>query len=135
MLPGFLVSTYKKYKQDTSIFVEWLSENAGKCGHKLPEVAAKPAEVPAAAPRLKGKARKLAKQAGGISAAPSTPKEAPIARHLISTKDFLSYAKAIAESVSSQVNRFKSSKCPGKCGKSNALIEIVHASLVVVRIH
>jgi hypothetical protein len=34
MLPEFLDSTYKKYKQDTSVFVEWLSENAQKCGWK-----------------------------------------------------------------------------------------------------
>jgi hypothetical protein len=82
-----------------------------KCGYKLPEVAAKPTEVPTAAPCLKGKARKLAKQAGGTSAAPSTPKEAPNHRHSISTKGFVFRTKAIAECVSSQVIRFKSSKC------------------------
>ena len=98
MLPGFIVSTYKKYKQDTAIFVEWLSENAKKCDYKLPS-AAKPTEVPVAAPRLKGKARKLAKQASGITAAPPTSKEAAKPCHLISTKDLLSQAKTIAESV------------------------------------
>ncbi len=32
MLPGFLESTYKRYKSDTSIFIKWLSENAKLCG-------------------------------------------------------------------------------------------------------
>jgi hypothetical protein len=76
MLPGFLVNTYKKYKQDTSIFVEWLSDNAKKCGYKLPSAAAtsKPTEAPVAAPRLKGKARKLAKQQVGLQLLHPLPK-------------------------------------------------------------
>lgn len=96
------MSTYKKYKQDTSTFVEWLSENAKRCGYKLPTIAdtPKPAETPVAAPRLKGKARKLAKQAGGNMATASASIENPKLRHLVSTKELLSQAKAIAESVS-----------------------------------
>ena len=99
MLPAFLASTYEKYKQDTSTFLEWLSENAKKCGFEItaPETP-KPAEAPAAAPRLKGKQRKLAKQANS-NTAPSPAKEKQKS-YLVSTKIILAQVQAIADSVS-----------------------------------
>ncbi|KAG0647254.1 hypothetical protein D0Z07_7314 [Hyphodiscus hymeniophilus] len=96
MLPGFLTSTYKKYKQDTSTFIEWLSENAKECGFKMDELEARSNATPAA-PRLKGKQRKLAKQAGAKTSA-SPAKEKPKS-YSISTKDILAQAKAIADST------------------------------------
>jgi hypothetical protein len=60
MLPGFLESTYKKYKNDTSVFIKWLCENGSKCGYVIGTVKD---ETPAKATRLKGKARKKAKEA------------------------------------------------------------------------
>jgi hypothetical protein len=63
MLPGFLESTYKKYKNDTSIFVKWLCEAGFKCGYATSIVQTAKEEPAAKAPRLKGKARKEAKQA------------------------------------------------------------------------
>jgi hypothetical protein len=62
MLPGFLVSTYRKYKEDTSIFTKWLCDNGAKCGYHLTKSTQN--ETPTkTAPRLKGKARKQAKEA------------------------------------------------------------------------
>ncbi len=63
MLPSFLESTYKKYKNDTSIFVKWLCEAGSKCGYAISIVKTAKQEPAAKAPRLKGKARKEAKQA------------------------------------------------------------------------
>jgi hypothetical protein len=98
MLPAFLASTYEKYKQDTSTFLEWLSGNAKKCGFEItvPETV-KPAETPAAAPRLKGKQRKLAKQ-GNLNTAPAPAKQKQKS-YLVSTKMILAQANAIADSV------------------------------------
>ena len=66
MLPSFLESTYKRYKNDTSIFVEWLLDNGTKCVHT---VAIKPTSVTPVvsvkSARLKGKARKEAQKADG----------------------------------------------------------------------
>ena len=63
MLPGFLESTYKKYKNDTSIFVKWLCEAGSKCGYAISTAQTVKEEPVAKGPRLKGKSRKEAKQA------------------------------------------------------------------------
>jgi len=62
MLPGFLDSTYKRYKNDTSVFLKWLCDSGSKCGYQLSEPS-KVKNEPGKAPRLKGKARKQAKEA------------------------------------------------------------------------
>jgi hypothetical protein len=62
MLPNFLESTYKKYKDDTSLFVKWLCETGSKCGYAIGTVKTAMQEPSAKAPRLKGKARKQAKK-------------------------------------------------------------------------
>jgi hypothetical protein len=77
MLPGFLESTYKKYKNDTSLFVKWLCEAGSKCGHAISIVKTAQGEPATKAPRLKGKARKEAKQANN-SGSPSTAPECSI---------------------------------------------------------
>jgi hypothetical protein len=91
MAAQFFPSSYKQYKDDTSVFTTWLGKAAEACGYKaktktrLGEVAlgekkaATPAPAPVApviTPRLKGKARKAAKLA--------QPKERP---ELISLND------------------------------------------------
>jgi len=63
MLPGFLESTYKRYKNDTSVFIKWLYEAGSRCGYVTSEPIKPRDETPAKAPRLKGKARKQAKEA------------------------------------------------------------------------
>ncbi|RFU35703.1 hypothetical protein B7463_g727, partial [Scytalidium lignicola] len=65
MLPSFLESTYKQYKNDTTIFIKWLSDSAQRCGCVINSKVKQPSSVgnvPPAGPRLKGKARKLAKE-------------------------------------------------------------------------
>jgi hypothetical protein len=59
MLPAFLESTYRRYKNDTSVFVKWLYETGSKCGYV---VSTAKDETPVKAARLKGKARKKAKE-------------------------------------------------------------------------
>lgn len=62
MLPGFLESRYKRYKNDTSTFIKWLYEASQKCGY----TPSQPSEVDiqentaTKGSRLKGKARKEA---------------------------------------------------------------------------
>ncbi len=63
MLPGFLESTYKKYKNDTSLLVKWLCEAGSRCGFAISRTNTAKEEPVTKAPRLKGKARKEAKQA------------------------------------------------------------------------
>ncbi|KAL8956299.1 MAG: hypothetical protein Q9183_006344, partial [Haloplaca sp. 2 TL-2023] len=104
MLPGFLQSTYKTYKEDTNAVASWLAVKAKQCGYSadlLTNTGGKPAQ-PKQAPksqRLKGKARKGAKQAAqvqGSKAAPSSSKDAqsgPV--YTIGTKDFISLAEHI----------------------------------------
>ncbi|KAL2069448.1 hypothetical protein VTL71DRAFT_14127 [Oculimacula yallundae] len=63
MLPDFLESTYKQYKNGTSISLKWMYESGQKCGYDIDLTGeVRSSSVPATAPRLKGKARKLAKQ-------------------------------------------------------------------------
>ncbi|CZR66882.1 uncharacterized protein PAC_16783 [Phialocephala subalpina] len=102
MLPAFLDSTYKRYKHDTSKFIKWLFENGQKCGYKTPvSGAAKPQQeqVPAAKPRLKGKARKEAKQAAKATPSADPNDGRPAAEHrLVPPKELLPLAKAIVNS-------------------------------------
>lgn len=86
MLPAFLDSTYKRYKNDTSAFIRWLVENAKKCGYtpaRGPAANVGKSEEPAKAPRLKGKARKQAKAATTASA-PTSQKEPKKEAYLVS---------------------------------------------------
>lgn len=105
MLPGFLDSAYKKYKNDTSIFIQWLSDNGQKCGYTLKSGANASRPLPGAASvktaRLKGKARKAAKQQGAPMAADPAPDQTPPRkRYFISSHELLYLAKAIVGSKS-----------------------------------
>ena len=104
MLPGFLQSTYKTYKEDTNAVASWLAVKAKQCGYSadlLTHTGGKSAQAKQAAKsqRLKGKARKEAKQAAqaqGAKAAPSSAQGAqsgPV--YVIGTKDFISLAEYI----------------------------------------
>ncbi|KAK7948066.1 uncharacterized protein PG986_008952 [Apiospora aurea] len=57
-LPGELPATHHQYKLDTEFIAGWLVKNATKCGFKLPDTAT---PTPSG-PRLKGKARKQARE-------------------------------------------------------------------------
>ncbi|KAK5674274.1 hypothetical protein LTS10_013012 [Elasticomyces elasticus] len=79
MAPSVYSSSYQRYKEDTSVFTTWLSNAAKSCGYvvktdETPAAQAAPPPAPANGPskasRLKGKERKLAKQAA--TATPGT---------------------------------------------------------------
>ncbi|KAF8866373.1 hypothetical protein BDZ45DRAFT_735653 [Acephala macrosclerotiorum] len=98
MLPSFLESSYKRYKNDTSKFIKWLCENRKKCRYKTSVGGSSEKKlediVAVKAPRLKGKARKEAKQA---SKAPKIA-QLPERKYIIPTREFLPLAKAIVKS-------------------------------------
>ncbi|KAF7947868.1 hypothetical protein EAE96_008945 [Botrytis aclada] len=68
MLPDDLASSYSSYKADTSMFTNWLFKSATACGYEMPITASPiedtsiPVQVSNTQGRLKGKARKLAKE-------------------------------------------------------------------------
>lgn len=55
-LPPDLFTTFKQYKLDTEHIAEWLASTAEKCGFVRSQAIEK-------APKLKGRARKLARDA------------------------------------------------------------------------
>lgn len=95
MLADLFSSSYKQYKNDTSAFTTWLGQAAEACGYKPQrqtklsetindELASKTFSAPpkvadnsVSVPRLKGKARKVAKQALRSEQANSAPATNP----------------------------------------------------------
>ena len=75
MLPEFLFGTYRQYKTDTEKITTWLAETAKKCGYKSPSLDPAASNGDAAAgqngkpAKLKGRARKLARDAAVAAAA------------------------------------------------------------------
>ncbi|TVY87900.1 hypothetical protein LAWI1_G008034 [Lachnellula willkommii] len=101
MLPSFLDGTYNRYKNDTSTFVRWLSENAQRCGYVTTVKTATPIP-PTKTPRLKGKARKEAKKTESSKPASSSDatgtSQKSVNYSLVSLKDLLPSAIAIVDS-------------------------------------
>lgn len=115
MSPGFTLSTYKQYKNDTSAFTTWLGQAAEACGRhpnsatKLcaPNFQSTPqVGTNAPKPRLKGKARKAAKQAKANGAPGdtfnganrnTTPK---IKEYAITTQELSEQIEAVSQSES-----------------------------------
>jgi hypothetical protein len=104
MYPSFFFTSYKRYKDDTNRIASWLAITAKKCGYPsdlLKNEAAKKEEQ--SAPKLKGRARKLARDAA--KAAPSkqpgaATKDAIQAKkaYTIARKDFITLADFIVSS-------------------------------------
>lgn len=98
MLPDFLQSNFKRYKQDTDTVATWLAVKARQHGYPVDQLSGTDSTKPSAtSKRLKGKARKQAKEA------PSQPERAPAAggfsaksRYTIKIKDFVALAEFIA---------------------------------------
>ena len=86
-LPQFLFDTHKRYKADTNRVAEWLAETSQRCGLKL---ETQPSESRPSG-RLKGKARKEARNATRPSSTASS------LRHLITVKGFLDMAQFIVQ--------------------------------------
>ncbi|KAL8669911.1 MAG: hypothetical protein Q9168_005518 [Polycauliona sp. 1 TL-2023] len=120
MLPDFLAGSYRRYKQDTTLFTTWLAKAASSVGYRTnwtlnrqaqdpelkPELGANQSTQTAVPPkggRLKGKARKAAKDAAAGSskrpgAEPSGPPSSPTIKYTITTGELLRQAEAVASS-------------------------------------
>ncbi|KAL8685162.1 MAG: hypothetical protein Q9218_007938, partial [Villophora microphyllina] len=96
MLPDFLQSTFRTYKEDTNAVASWLAVKAKQCGYSA-DLLTKSDAQSAKPKRLKGKARIEAKRKevreGKTSSVPNTP-TGPL--HVIGIKDFTSLAQYIA---------------------------------------
>lgn len=78
MLPEILAGSYNRYKEDTTVFTTWLSKAAIACGYQAPKVLRQDTTYPkkqdsqGLAPKLKGRARKEAREATKKSKEPSS---------------------------------------------------------------
>jgi hypothetical protein len=113
---GFTLNTYKQYKNDTSAFTTWLGQAAEACGrHPNPTTklsAANFLSTPqvgtrnAPKARLKGKARKAAKQAKAHGPPGDTSNEAnrnnasEIREYAITTQELSEQIEAVSQSES-----------------------------------
>jgi hypothetical protein len=101
-LPGSLIDSYIQYKSDTDYFTTWLAHVGQRCGyHLFGSYEALSQSVDRSAEKktikLKGKARKLAKDAGSIDlgSAQPQPSQKPIPKTL-RLRDFIPLATHIA---------------------------------------
>lgn len=107
-LPAFLSSSYQQYKEDQKVFTTWLHQTARACGYKSKPTDRKDpvAKLPkAAAPvitnptqRLKGKARKQAKQSGGKATVEAAPKPLKSVSYSMPIAELTESVRAISES-------------------------------------
>ena len=105
MLPEALYDTYKQYKADTSKIVQWLASTAARCGY-CQQVNGAVAAEPTKPNKLKGRARKLARDAATAQTAAKRNGSVPLPErqvedvktHVIKLMEFLPMAEAIAQS-------------------------------------
>lgn len=104
-LPKFLTDTYRQYKDDTNVFTTWLNQAARACGYKSADISmnavqpdAAPASPHAPSQRLKGKDRKLAKQAATSLASKPAEVRSEAVKYAVSSRGLLQQAKLVAES-------------------------------------
>lgn len=106
MLPNFFRSTYQTYKEDTDLIAKWLAIKAKQCGYPVdllspedppnpPKSTFQPAQP---SQRLKGAARKKAKNAAKQDATSSKNPDSPadVPKYTIKVKDFTTLAECIA---------------------------------------
>ncbi|KAL9607248.1 MAG: hypothetical protein Q9167_007820 [Letrouitia subvulpina] len=111
MLPSFLFDSYKQYKTDSDAVATWLANTARQ--HGYPEDLLGESEAlqqsQQKTPRLKGRARKLAREAAqnkspNSSIAGQKPvNELKAPKYLIALKDFISLAEWIAAKMRAEV--------------------------------
>ncbi|KAJ3293169.1 hypothetical protein HK104_004683 [Borealophlyctis nickersoniae] len=96
-LPPFLADSHKRYKADTNRLAQWLVVNAKRLGYELEtsetSETSQASSVPTGSKRLKGKARKLAREAGAAS---GTSAPLPRKRHVLTVQQFTDMAETIA---------------------------------------
>ncbi|KAG8531882.1 uncharacterized protein KY384_003518 [Bacidia gigantensis] len=101
MLPQILFSSYQRYKEDTNVFTTWLSQSARACGYYLSTAESceaatqKPANPVASTPRLKGRARKLAKLAQDDRGSET---DFHVIKHNVTSRTLLEQAETVARS-------------------------------------
>ena len=124
MLPEGLVGTSQRYKQNTTEFTTWLSKSALACGFNFaklvafdnvsaqPSAASKEEGVPKA-PKLKGRARKLAREAAAAKEkerekeAKSLEQEkgkCQITKYKVTSKELIAQAKLVVSSQSPRID-------------------------------
>ena len=103
MLPNFLQSNYQTYKEDTNFIVKWLAVKAKQCGYPTdllspPDPLTSLPEPVRPSQRLKGAARKKAKNAAKEDTAPVKDPDSLVdaPRYTIKVKDFTALAEYIA---------------------------------------
>lgn len=103
MLPDFLQSNYQTYKEDTNFIAKWLAIKAKQCGYpadllSTPDAPTSLPETARPSQRLKGAARKKAKNAAKENTAPlkDPGKPADALKYTIKVKDFTTLAECIA---------------------------------------
>ena len=99
LLPDFLCDSYERYKADTTAFLTWLVTTARVTGYE----ADVEHPIDQKAPRLKGKARIVAKQSSSASRAQdhivTVNQIVLLARHVVSASDKKSYASHAVLSI------------------------------------
>ena len=106
MLPEGLYDTYKQYKSDTSKIVQWLASTATNCGYNQP-VKSAPATEPVKPTKLKGRARKLARDAATADTAAKRNGAVPLPErevedvktHVVELEESVLMAEAISEVI------------------------------------
>jgi len=95
MLPSLLADTYCRYKQDTDDIATWLATTAKRFGLSS-DILTGNSKIPAQqkSKRLKGKARKEAKQVSSSDTSPKPSTSAP--KYTIAVKDFITLAEFLA---------------------------------------
>lgn len=106
MLPNLFRSTYQTYKEDTDLIAKWLAVKAKQCGYPAdllsplePPIPSNSSSQPGRpSQRLKGAARKKAKNAAKENAPPLRNPDSPpdVPKYTIKVKDFTALAECIA---------------------------------------
>lgn len=94
MLHPALISTYRRYKNDTNAIASWLASTARSVGFPTDNLSAsggKDKDKPGAGGRLKGKARTEAKKRAAASESGNS------SSYIISTKDYIALAEYVRE--------------------------------------
>lgn len=98
MLPPALVTTYKLYKQDTDYVATWLAQTAK--AHGYPDALSEIVDMSkASSRRLKGKARKEAKNKGTNQSLETQKTQT----YILAIKDFVPLAAFIASQADSVI--------------------------------
>jgi hypothetical protein len=119
MLPECFIDSYKRYKADTRTIATWLTEGAEISGftnknsihQPNPTVTNQQTKV-----KLKGRARKLARDAANAEQK-TRAKKPPPQQYVVKTKDFVPMALAIA------------SWCPPKIKPSATILEVFRRTI------